>query len=59
MSEITKTVDEGICPACKARFDAENIVNYKIGTHYKDCPHCGVHLEIYTSVEYQIQKVED
>ena len=59
MSEMTKTIDEGTCPKCMKRFDAENLCNYEIGTKYVNCPYCGIRLEIYTSVEYQVQEVEE
>ena len=55
MEEMTKTTDEGKCPRCKKLFNAVRLCNYTIGTHYLSCPHCGVELEIYTSVEYHVQ----
>jgi ParB family chromosome partitioning protein len=49
----TKCIDQGICPSCNNKFDAETAVNYEIGTHNIECPNCGVRIKVYTSVEYQ------
>ncbi len=59
MGRMTKTTDEGLCPACNKKFNAAELCNYTIGTHSAGCPNCGVMLEIYTSVEYHVQKEEE
>ena len=52
----TRCVDEGICPYCKARFDAAQAVNYSTqgtqGIGPVDCPHCGRPIKIFCCVEY-------
>jgi uncharacterized protein (UPF0212 family) len=58
--EMTRCVDEGICPHCGQRFDAARAINYDISlTQFSDCPNCGKEIEIFASVEYHCSVPEE
>lgn len=57
MSE-TRCIDNAICPKCKKMFSGGEAVNYEIRSKRIKCPHCGVAIDIYTSVEYQCSLAE-
>jgi len=59
--EMTRCIDQGICPHCGEKFDAERAINYDISImpQYDDCPHCGKEVEIFASVEYHCSVPEE
>lgn len=56
----TINVDSAVCPLCRHKFHPEKYKYSEWGRSYTiACPHCGVDLEMFESIEYQVSVLED
>lgn len=51
----TRNIDSAICPNCMKKFHPRMHVGYERDADYfMDCPHCGVEVEVFESIEYVV-----